>query len=51
MSGAEADVAVRVRAGVVAIGVEDPGVGTVVPVAAAVEGPQRFAPYVKRVSD
>lgn len=42
MSGAEADVRVRVRPAVVAIGSEDASVRAIVPIAAAVEGPQQM---------
>jgi hypothetical protein len=38
-SGAEADVRVRIRATVVAVRIEHAGVGAIVPVATAVEGP------------
>lgn len=41
-SGAEPDVRVGVRTGVVAVQVEDTGVGTVVPVAAAIREPSRI---------
>ena len=46
-SGAEADVRVDVRAGIVAVRVEHPSVGSVVPVATAVEKPHRSIPHVK----
>lgn len=39
MSGTEANVAVRRRPSVVAVGVEDASVGTIVPIATAVEAP------------
>ena len=41
MSGAEPDVRVRVRAGVVAVGVEDTGPRPIVPIATAVEAPTK----------
>jgi len=41
-SGAEPDVRVGVRTGVVAVQVEDTGVGTVVPVAAAIREPPQI---------
>ena len=46
-SGAEAAVDVGRRARVVAVEVEHASVGTVVPVATAVEKPQRSIPHVK----
>lgn len=45
MSGAEANVAVRVRPSVVAVGVEDASVRAVVPIATAVEAPKQYEPF------
>lgn len=53
MSGAEADVRVRVRASVVAVQREHPSIGAVVPVATAVEGNKttRTIPSASRPDD